>query len=1033
MSSELKPTVQPAVRVMYDRKGRVYQPTVGPRLKIVLVLIFLLFAILGANSVYLISLTGLNWLWGQEYRNWFYLHMFFWHLVLGFILIVPFILFVALHLRVALKRPNRKAVRLGLCLLTVAVVLLGTGVVMTFQRQLFPTTSLTGQVVYWLHVLTPLAVIGLYILHRLAGPPIKWRYAKAWGGVVAVIVVGFGLMHFQDPRKWGVTGGYPEYFQPSSARTFSEDGGTPFIPASVLMNNEYCLQCHKDAYAGWFHSAHHFASFNNLAYRQTILDMRRALDVEVREVAREKKLSEDGDEFKKMRAKKLQATRWCAGCHDPVPFFSGKFDDDQFFKDLEINFPIDPRRWEDVSLKRQPTAHAGITCISCHGITHINSITGNADYTIQEPPKYPFQGSKMPILREISNALVKAKPDLHKRSMLKPFHRTAEFCMVCHKVHLPVEVNDYRWVRGQDHYDSWHNSGASGFGSRSFYHPPTAKKCSECHMPLMASEDFGNIKGEIHNHLFLGANTALPRIRQYLGERNHFPPIGDEEDVVRLHQAFLRDKRVRVDVFAIRERGEVDGTLHVVRPQLPQLLPGDTYLLEIVVRNLGVGHEFTQGTADSNEVWLHLQLASNGKVWAESGGLDRHGYNDPDAHYLNALILDRHGRRIDRRNAKDIFVPLFNHQIPPSSSQVVHYRLTVPKEQREPVEIAAQLKYRKFDRIYQDFFLGRPRAAQAATFLASNPFGGLEQLAVVAGAARLHDLHRGPDLPVTVLAEDHAMLPVKGGVEGKLAQGETPPQWERINDYGIGLLLQGDEGADRGLLRQAEAAFKEVTRLRDDYADGYLNLARVYLKEGRLKEMAQVLKRAAEVQPGYWKTAWLRGELNRENGFLDEAIEDFRRVLATKFPDRGFDFSKDREIRRQLGDTLFKKAQREEEGSPEQAGVLREAVQELRLVLVIDPEDRQSHWLLAKCYHELGDKETEQAHLNAYDKYQVDNSVRDYAVRTYRQAHPWADHSAQAVVIYELKRPAGSGRPDHERDAAVTSTRVRPGKRRRRE
>ena len=26
----------------------------------------------------------------------------------------------------------------------------------------------------------------------------------------------------------------------------------------------------------------------------------------------------------------VKASRWCAGCHDPVPFFSGAFDDPKF-------------------------------------------------------------------------------------------------------------------------------------------------------------------------------------------------------------------------------------------------------------------------------------------------------------------------------------------------------------------------------------------------------------------------------------------------------------------------------------------------------------------------------------------------------------------------------------------------------------------------------------------------------------------------------------------------------------------------------
>ena len=41
---------------------------------------------------------------------------------------------------------------------------------------------------------------------------------------------------------------------------------------------------------------------------------------------------------------------------------------------------------------------------------------------------------------------------------------------------------------------------------------------------------------------------------------------------------------------------------------------------------------------------------------------------------------------------------------------------------------------------------------------------------------------------------------------------------ERWNDWGIGLLLQGD-------LKGAEYAFRRVTEAEPDYADGWLNVA----------------------------------------------------------------------------------------------------------------------------------------------------------------------------------------------------------------
>ena len=143
------------------------------------------------------------------------------------------------------------------------------------------------------------------------------------------------------------------------------------------------------------------------------------------------------------------AARWCAGCHDVVPFFSGAFDDPKF---------------DDVN---HPTSQAGITCTVCHAITHVNSTRGNADYTIEEPIHYPFAFSTNKLLAFLNETMVKAKPEFHKKTFLKPLHKTAEFCSTCHKVSIPHELNHYKeFLRGQNHYDTFLLSGVSGHGAR---------------------------------------------------------------------------------------------------------------------------------------------------------------------------------------------------------------------------------------------------------------------------------------------------------------------------------------------------------------------------------------------------------------------------------------------------------------------------------------------------------------------------------------------------------------------------------------
>ena len=65
---------------------------------------------------------------------------------------------------------------------------------------------------------------------------------------------------------------------------------------------------------------------------------------------------------------------------------------------------------------------------------------------------------------------------------------------------------------------------------------------------------------------------------------------------------------VNVDIFAVRADGEIDGKLTApLRPSVPTLEPGKEYLIEVVIRTIGVGHTLTQGTSDSNQLWLEVR------------------------------------------------------------------------------------------------------------------------------------------------------------------------------------------------------------------------------------------------------------------------------------------------------------------------------------------------------------------------------------------------------------------------------------------
>ena len=429
-------------------------------------------------------------------------------------------------------------------------------------------------------------------------------------------------------------------FFPSSADTNVRG----IIPANFFLTSQTCGRCHRDIYEQWNSSAHHFSSFNNQWYRKSIEYMQDVVGT--------------------------QPSKWCAGCHDHAVFFNGRFD-------RPIKDQIDT-----------PEAQAGLSCTSCHSIVHVGSSMGQGDFTIEYPPLHDVATSENPFLQRLHDALIYLAPEPHRNTFIKPFHReqTAEFCSSCHKVHLDVPVNGYRWFRGFNDYDNWQASGVSGQGARSFYYPPKPQRCADCHMPLVSSNDPAAKNGKVRSHRFPGANTALPFV-------NH------DAAQLKVVQDFLQDGQISVDVFGISRTAERPGAetgadvstqaARATEPRLsstfavgeesaqfgaaaitpagpqPEVLApldkvpvsvrrGESVRVDVVVRTRKVGHFFPGGTVDAFDVWVELEAVDDkGRVLLHSGAVADGGKGpvDPGAHFYRSLQLDEHGNPINKRNA----------------------------------------------------------------------------------------------------------------------------------------------------------------------------------------------------------------------------------------------------------------------------------------------------------------------------------------------------------------------------------------------
>jgi tetratricopeptide (TPR) repeat protein len=903
-------------------------PVLTPTLRRLLAVVLILFGLLAVNSLYLVGISAAGSLTGESLQTPAYLYMVLAHLGLGLLIVIPALVFGALHLRRARGRPNRYAVRAGMALYLVVIMLIVSGLLLTRFEGIEIDDERARAVAYWVHVLTPLAAVWLFVLHRLAGPSLRWRSGLAWSAGALGLGAGAVALHLATLAP---EGGWVRGFEPSLA----EQPASGSLPIARLDSDAVCAECHQDIAERHQTSVHHLSSFNNPAYRASIDETRRVV------------LERDGN---------VAAARLCASCHDPVPLYSGRFDDPAYDPDSD------------------PGSRAGITCMTCHAIDAVGSPRGNADYRLANPPPYPFDGSDNPLLKTLNHQLIRAKPELHKQSLLKPLHRSAEFCSTCHKVHLPEALNHYRWLRGQNHYDSFLMSGVSGHRVDSFYYPPQAKAgCADCHMPLQRSDDpaarwapDGSGRA-VHDHQFAAANTAVPVM---MGQ-------GESGNDARLD---LLARAARIDLFGIKEDGAIDGTLHApLRPALPTLEPGRRYLLELVVRTTGMGHQLTQGTVDSNELWLDLSLKDGSRLIGRSGGLDGERGSDPWSYFLNAYLLDREGNRIERRNVQDIAVALYDHQIPPGAAAVVHYAFEVPADAQGPISVDAALRYRKFDTRFL-------RYVEGEAFQANR-------------------------LPIATLATDRVVLPLVGGT----APREPVPavaiaDWERWNDYGIGLLREAGDSGKQGELRQAAEAFAEVERL--GRADGPLNLARVRFREGDLDAAAEALSRAEHMAPPApaWVLAWYSGLVKRELGDLDGAVADLTALAETQFPEarsRGFDFSKDYRMLTELGRILYERArlERGESRHTTRTALLTQARARLDQALTVDPEYAPAHFHLSLILADLGDHTGAERHRALNALYRPDDNIAERAITRHRAENPAANHAAETVAIYDLQRP----------------------------
>ncbi|WP_111709928.1 tetratricopeptide repeat protein [Lutibacter citreus] len=899
------------------------------------------------------------------------------HTAVGIVLVVIMLVFGFMHLPRVWKMYRHKSGLSGIAYMLIGLTLGVTGLFI-----LTSAASRDNNWAWWLHVICAILAPTMYILHRLSSKVNKpsTKGFKQFGfSVIGLLVIMLVLhmatnsdeiltpeakksiqkgMHEGPGAKNRIIEDYLESdfvpigfvppespFFPSAATTSTGD----YLPSRIITRGELgdsekiqneideygfvkntpigaatCKRCHQDIVSQWEASAHRFASFNNPFYEATLMDMRKNANEPNKWIKKhiDENTSLGNESIGNIKSK------WCSGCHDPSLMLAGKMDR-----------PID---------RNTPEAQAGLTCLACHSMDKIHNQTGNGNYNIADEQEDPYLFAKSEdgsLGAFLHDAAIKAKPNVHMEQMNQPFFSKSEYCLTCHKVSLSEPVNNYRWLRGQNEYDNWHDSGISTNASRTFYLPSFKRECQDCHMPREEASlgDLAAKNGMVRSHRFIAANTALPFVRNDTATINKIT-------------SFLQADKLQVDIFAVQSVNNSEPIMAINRGNL-SLKAGEQITVDVAVKNKGVGHTFPGGTNDSNEGWLEFTVKDeNLNTLVISGFLDKNRHLDKNTHTFKSVMVDKNSKPIHQRNAQDIHVTVYSNVIGPGTADIAHYSFTIPKKfEGSKLTMEARLLFRKFDQKYLEFAYN------------TNP-EGFKQFKEI------------PKLPITEIAADKIDFFVTNK-ESNLSKGKnqqsfvSKSDWMRFNDYGIGLLLEGDS---RGAIR----AFKMVEKLQPELLDGPLNLAKTALSEGNIEEVYLYLRKCESLKKGDPQVAWVWARARQEDGLYKDAIAAYKYVLK-HFPD-------DRVARRQLGRTYYLNQQYEE------------SIKMYKSVLDIDPEDREAYYHLSLNYKAIGNDKDAATMNAAFDYYKIDESASE-AAQKYRMENSGDNIMAQDIRIHHLK------------------------------
>jgi hypothetical protein len=544
---------------------------------------------------------------------------------------------------------------------------------------------------------------------------------------------------------------------------------------TMLSDVDSCATCHPDAAAQWSTSAHSFASFGNPIYRVNV------------ELARS------------MLGK--PASQHCGGCHDMPLMIDGLMTG-------AADIPAADLR-----------AHSGVTCRLCHGIQRTTK-DGNGSYVWSRAPiEAPATGDAASIARH------KAQTSVARLG--------TELCVACHRGFLSPDMAMPVHLSGIDEPGAWRSSAWTGNGMARV-DSVEPRTCIACHMerepasPGEAGAKPGATGRTLASHRFLGGHTWMAAMR------------GDAEHLRRL--TGLLAGAASIDVAGAQVRWPGDGEARWVLPadgtDTAAIRPGAQLALDVVIRNLRVGHRFPGGVLDIQDTWIELELTdARGRRLAASGLGHERDPADQDAHVLRTLVVDDRGAVLEQHEMAAFRTQIATQTLAPREAQAVRYAFDLPARLSAadfPITATARLRHRSRTLAMQRTVCDAARTAAGRAFLAG------------AKGAREVVLDPCRPQPITLVAETRVEI---GRGARRLAGPDARPAWERLYEHGMALTATVTERLDeaRTVLEAALAAAPADARR--PRAMILVQLAQVAARQGRADDALALIARARPLLP----------------------------------------------------------------------------------------------------------------------------------------------------------------------------------------